>query len=59
VQYFANKRTSLFLDHAWSSRTPFGAILSYRLSHIEIVAFDALAETTEAWLGSEGFLPLA
>lgn len=54
------ERCSLFCGHAWlvsvgdTVRT-----LSYRLSHIEIVTFDALATTARAWLGPEGFLPLS
>jgi hypothetical protein len=53
-------RASLFFDHAWVARTAdMARTLSYRLSHIEIVTFDALSETTKAWLGAEGFLPLA
>jgi hypothetical protein len=53
------ERASLFFDHAWLAPATFGETLSYRLSHIEIVTFDALPETTRGWLGPEGFLPPA
>ena len=50
-------RASHFIDHAWPVGTFVGSI-SYRLSHIEIVTFDALVDTTKVWLGGEGFLPV-
>lgn len=53
------ERASLYYDYAWSVPSAFGEALSYRLSHIEIVTFDALGATTKAWLGAGGFFPLA
>jgi hypothetical protein len=53
------ERASLFYNHAWMAPSPVGETLTYRLSHVEIVTFDALGETTRAWLGAEGFLPLS
>jgi hypothetical protein len=53
-------RASRFLDHSWSTRTgQIAGDVSYTLSHIEIVTFEVLSETTKAWLGPEGFLPPA
>jgi hypothetical protein len=53
------KKASLFYDHAWlASGGYLVGDVSYRLSHVEIVTLDSLAETTKVWLGAEGFLPM-
>jgi hypothetical protein len=51
------KRVAFFLDHAWSAISPYGDSISYRLSHIEMVSFSALAGIAELWLGPGGFFP--
>jgi hypothetical protein len=50
-------RAALFLDIAWTAPLSQGDILSYRLSHIELVSLDALAGAAEFWLGPNGFFP--
>jgi hypothetical protein len=52
-------RARFFIKHSWETVGPYGEPLSYQLSHVEVVTFDAIAEATNAWLGSKGFLPLA
>jgi hypothetical protein len=44
------ERAELFLNHTWPGT-------DYRLSHIEIVTFDAVAGIAESWLGRGGFFP--
>ena len=51
------RRTALFLSSSWSVPVGFGDLISYRLSHIEVVTFDALVGIAECWLGPEGFFP--
>lgn len=46
-------KATLFLNHTWTVPTQF-EVLSYRLSHLEVVTLDTLAETTEGWFGSNG-----
>jgi hypothetical protein len=48
------QRSNLFLDHCWQSTTPFGLLLNYRISHLEIVAFEGLSDAVDRWL--RGFL---
>jgi len=49
------KNASLYLDTAWSAKSPYGDELTYRLSHIEILTFDALVGLWYSWLGPDGF----
>ena len=48
---------SLFLDTAWSIDLKLKGIVTYRLSHIEIVTFGALRDVVDRWLGPSGFCP--
>jgi hypothetical protein len=51
-------RAALFYDHTWpTSRFSGGPQTPYRLSHIELVTFDALAGIAESWFGQGGFFP--
>jgi len=51
------KRSALFLDHPWTAMSVYGDPISYRLSHIEMVTFEALTGIAELWLGPGGFFP--
>jgi hypothetical protein len=51
------KRAAFFLDHAWSATSIHGGNISYRLSHIEVVTFEALTGIAESWSGPGGFFP--
>ena len=51
------KRAALFLDTAWSATSVYGDPIRYRLSHIEVVTFEALTGIAETWLGPGGFFP--
>jgi hypothetical protein len=51
------ERSEFFLNHTWPMPGQFGATLHYRLSHIQIVTFGALAGIAESWLGPGGFFP--
>jgi hypothetical protein len=51
------KRAALFLDHTWPAHLLDGGSISYRLSHIEVVTFEALTGIAERWLGPDGFFP--
>jgi len=51
------KRAALFLDHTWSAKLIDGGNIDYRLSHIEILTFEALTGIAETWLGPAGFFP--
>ncbi|MGA3027037.1 MAG: hypothetical protein ABSF98_19950 [Bryobacteraceae bacterium] len=50
-------RATFFLDHTWTVPGIMGSQLSYRLSHIELVTFEALAGIAESWFGAGGFFP--
>jgi hypothetical protein len=51
------EKSELFLDHTWHVPGHYGQPLHYRLSHIQIVTFGALAGIAESWLGPGGFFP--
>ena len=51
------KRATLFLDHAWPVPGVYGSTISYRLSHVEFVTFEALPGIGESYFGPGGFFP--
>lgn len=52
------KRAALFLEHAWPVSSVHGDSISYRMSHIEILTFEALAGIAESWSSPGRFFPL-
>lgn len=51
-------RATLFVDHAWKVEWMFPTReLEFRLSHIEFITLDSLADVTGQWLGKDGFFP--
>jgi hypothetical protein len=49
------QHSNVFLDSSWDAKSPYGDELSYRISHLEIVAFDGLNDAVNAWLSPRGF----
>jgi hypothetical protein len=48
-------RATFFLNHSWRVDLALGQTLDYRLSHVELVTVDALAEVVEEYFGPGGF----
>ena len=48
-------RTTLFVAHRWSEKLPSGLLLSYRISHLEIVTLKGLEDAVASWLDPSGF----
>ncbi|MGA2433878.1 MAG: hypothetical protein ABSG25_01190 [Bryobacteraceae bacterium] len=51
------KRIALYLNHAWSATGLYSETLCYRLSHIEVITFEALTGIAERW-SAEFFPPV-
>ena len=49
------RHAALFLNHAWTVDPGVGRTLSYRLSHIDLVALDALSGVVDSYFGAGGF----
>jgi hypothetical protein len=49
------RHSNLFLDNYWEAKSPYGDEIKYRISHLEIVAFDGLSDVVERWIGPNGF----
>ena len=49
------QHSNVFLDSSWDAKSPYGDELSYRISHLEIVAFDGLNDAVNAWVSPKGF----
>jgi len=46
---------NLFLNSPWEAKSPYGDQFTYRISHLEIVAFDGLGDAVDFWTSPNGF----